>query len=238
MVVGSAWRGWSHIGWPCLYFALSSCSSYDPSLLVAPDVAAPVPMPDAGGGTGGQVADAGLVVDSGRPMARCGDGLLNGDEKCDIAIAKDKPGACPTECAAAAECAPRAVSGAQCNAECVVLQPTCKTGDGCCSGNCTTDNDGDCSSSCGDGIVQSDKGETCDPGSADSDAGGGATPCKTLADCNDDKVCTMDVLVGSAQKCNTDCSHVEIAEPKSGDGCCPPNADANADSDCKANCGN
>jgi hypothetical protein len=65
-------------------------------------------------------------------------------------------------------------------------------------------------------------------------------PCKTQADCDDKDPCTLDVLTGSEQNCNTACSHLDVTNAANGDGCCPKNADVNAnnDSDCKPVCGN
>ena len=145
--------------WPCLYFALCSCSSYDPSLLVAPDVAAPLPMPDAGGTGGHQLADAG-PVDSGRPVPRCGDGLLNGDERATSRSPPDKPGACPTECVAAAECAPRAVSGSSVQCRMRRLAADVQDRRRLLLGQLHRRQRRRLLDSCGDGIVQSDKGET------------------------------------------------------------------------------
>jgi hypothetical protein len=113
---------------------------------------------------------------------------------------------------------------------CVVLQASCKGGDGCCPGSCTRANDSDCSISCGDGVVQTDSGETCEDGSK--------TPCPTLADCDDKDPCTTDSLMGSASNCNAACMHTPITALKDGDMCCPKGADANTDKDCAAKCGN
>jgi hypothetical protein len=178
---------------------------------------------------------------------RCGNGVLDDGELCDMSIAEGKPGACPTKCEDAAHCVPRGVSGTGCQAQCVVLTPTCMGGDGCCSGNCTMDNDSDCSPSCGDGVVQTSKGETCDPGKDEEDDAGmmstaKSVPCKTQADCDDHDACTTDLLTGSEQNCNTDCApHKPITDAINGDGCCPkdnPDVNANNDTDCKPICGN
>jgi hypothetical protein len=107
----------------------------------------------------------------------------------------------------------------------------CMSGDGCCPGNCTDKNDSDCSSNCGDGVIQEDKGETCEAESK--------TPCKTSdAECDDKDSCTTDKLIGSAKNCNALCTNTRITAPKNDDGCCPPGIDANTDNDCKSVCGN
>jgi hypothetical protein len=128
-------------------------------------------------------------------------------------------------------CVPRVKNGEACQAECVLRELTCESGDGCCPGKCTKDNDRDCSARCGDGIVQESSGETCEPGTDQ--------PCKTGADaCDDEDACTRDVLSGSAENCNTSCSHLPLEPEPSGDGCCPQSANANTDHDCPARCGN
>lgn len=162
----------------------------------------------------------------------CGDGRITGAEKCDIGIPEGMPGSCPKDCPELAPCNPRKLNNAGgCQAECVVLQLVCKGGDGCCPGNCTDKNDSDCSSSCGDGVIQSDNGETCESETT--------MPCKMSdADCDDKEVCTVDKLVGSAKNCNAQCTNVKITTAKNDDGCCPPGADKTVDNDCAAICGN
>jgi hypothetical protein len=184
----------------------------------------------------GDAAAAGLGPDeqptTATGMVRCGDGIVTGSEKCDISISADQPGACPTECPNLDKCTQRALNGTACLTECVVLELVCKAGDGCCPGKCTQDNDPDCSPSCGDGIVQSNRGETCEKM-------GESVPCKTSdAECDDGDPCTLDKLIGSAANCNADCSHMPISAPTAGDNCCPKNGNANIDSDCKPRCGN
>src|ERR1700712_1283255 len=87
------------------------------------------------------------------PTTRCGDGIISGVEKCDTAIEDPKSGACPTACPALAACAPRVLNGTACQAECVLIEPSCKSGDGCCPGTCNPTNDSDCSNACGDGKI-------------------------------------------------------------------------------------
>jgi hypothetical protein len=181
---------------------------------------------------GGMGGDASVETDGG-DETRCGDGLVSGMELCDTALGEDEPGACPTQCPPLAECVMRALNGSGCQAECVVLQAQCEDGDDCCPGNCMPSNDDDCSSSCGDGIVQTDERETCEP-EPSGDAGGARCP----EDCDDDDACTMDVLSGSAMNCNVECSHAEITALVVGDGCCPDGANTLIDSDCMPVCGN
>lgn len=162
---------------------------------------------------------------------RCGDGQVTGEEKCDVGIAPGMPGACPTTCPELAPCSQRALNNSGCQAECVLLQLLCKNDDACCPGNCTDENDNDCSSNCGDGVVEADAGETCDPESS--------TPCKTNdAQCDDMDMCTVDELIGAAKNCTALCTNIRITAPKDGDSCCPAGANANNDNDCKPVCGN
>lgn len=162
---------------------------------------------------------------------KCGDGEVTGIEKCDIAIPQGEPGACPETCPSLAKCVPRIRNGTGCQTECVLRGLTCESGDGCCPGNCTTDNDLDCSARCGDGIVQQSSGETCEPGSA--------APCKSdAAECDDGDACTIDRLTGSETNCNSACTFERIQRPDPGDGCCPSGANANTDPDCSPKCGN
>jgi cysteine-rich repeat protein len=81
---------------------------------------------------------------------------------------------------------------------------------------------------CGDGAVQADAGETCEPGSA--------TPCP--ASCDDENTCTVDGSTGSADTCTLTCTHQTISEPAPGDLCCPEGANSLTDADCPAVCGN
>ena len=85
-----------------------------------------------------------------------------------------------------------------------------------------------CKAQCGNGKVES--GELCD---TKIPAGNpGACPTK----CDDKNVCTKDLITGSA--CTAKCTHTPITAPANGDGCCPPGANSNNDSDCPVICGN
>ena len=42
----------------------------------------------------------------------------------------------------------------------------------------------------------------------------------------------------ASKNCNAECSHVEVTNASSNDGCCPKGANANTDNDCKPVCGN
>jgi hypothetical protein len=223
---------------------LAACSVYDEALVEQQHGAVRIATPDSGAGStlleAGPVVDGGSnefgpdqnpnARDSGTGNLRCGDGLVSSVEKCDVAIAPGSPGACPTDCPMLDTCVPRVLNGSQCQAECVLRPLTCKSGDGCCPPGCSPETDLDCSPSCGDGIVQQSRGETCESGTD--------TPCMTLADCDDKDPCTTDGLSGNEMNCNTKCTHTTVTSPKAGDACCPTGANANTDADCKPHCGN
>src|SRR5579862_4847741 len=94
----------------------------------------------------------------------------------------------------------------------------------CDNGTKTTDVtcDENCRFTCGNGTVDTSVGETCDTGIT---SGTGACP----TSCDDGDACTVDVLSGSA--CTAMCINTPITDPVNGDGCCPPGANANTDSD-------
>jgi hypothetical protein len=224
---------------------LTACSVYDSDLLVGakPDAVtqlrdaamATTPLVDSGPALGpDETATPAQPRDAGTPtqdITRCGDGQMTGNETCDVSIPAGEPGACPTECPPLAKCAPRLLNGTACQAECVLQELVCQSGDDCCPGKCTADNDSDCSPSCGDGIIQESRGETCELNTA--------TPCKkTDADCDDHEVCTSDKLAGNPSNCNSSCTNTPITTTAGGDGCCPSGANASTDSDCTPSCGN
>jgi hypothetical protein len=123
------------------------------------------------------------------------------------------------------------IAGSACQTECTLITLGCVGGDGCCPADCDPGKDSDCSGMCGDGIVQSELGETCE----NSDP---TKRCPTPADCSDNDACTRDAINGSADNCNAACTHAPIRAIQSGDGCCPVGANANTDNDCAPRCGN
>jgi hypothetical protein len=158
----------------------------------------------------------------------CGDEVIGPAESC------DPPENCPTQamCESRDQCIAAVFSGEAdtCNARCELKPVTsCLDGDGCCPAGCAEASDDDCSGNCGDGRVDAESGETCEPDSR-------SAPCPTR--CNDGDACTRDLLVGSAGNCNARCSHTAITEAASEDGCCPPGASSLSDTDCTPVCGN
>ena len=118
-----------------------------------------------------------------------------------------------------------------CTARCELTRvTTCgPTRDGCCPAGCTAATDPDCSSTCGDGVVQPARPAT--PRSPP------ACPGACAKTCSDGVACTRDVLV-AAGTCQAACFLLPVTAAVAGDGCCPPGADAALDPDCAPLCGN
>jgi hypothetical protein len=147
----------------------------------------------------------GVAIEDCNPS--CGDGRVNGKEKCDMAIATGQPGACPKSCARIDACTPAALSGVGCEATCVA-QPITQVGanDGCCPPGADATVDPDCAAVCGNGVLES--GETCDPKEA-------------CPSCKSEDQCLVFTSNGDAASCSLSCSFSEVSNCRSGDGCCP-----------------
>ncbi|HKP64886.1 MAG TPA: DUF4215 domain-containing protein [Polyangiales bacterium] len=156
--------------------------------------------------------------------AVCGDGKVNGAEKCDTAIAAGQPGACPTSCMPSDKCTPRQLTGSACSAECKPT-PITMVGakDGCCPKGANVTADSDCVAECGNGVVET--GETCDPPSS----------CKNCTPLNS---CYTVKPSGNAADCNVQCEQVKTTMCVAGDGCCPEGCNKDNDTDCSNTCGN
>jgi len=158
---------------------------------------------------------------------KCGNGIKEPNEKCDKSIPVGKPGACPKSCDDKKACTADALlNGGTCAAECSFTAITaCKSGDACCPTGCNANNDGDCSSKCGNGVKESN--EKCDKSI------GAGKPGACPQSCNDGKACTADTLLNGGT-CAAECSFTPITSCKGGDGCCPSSCTNATDSDCAA----
>lgn len=179
-----------------------------PSDMNSPDVPLPVDMPDP----------VDMPPDVPFVPGTCGNMVVELGETCDPcnldcddgnACTVDEPGGDPATCLGF--CWNRPLFD-------------CIDADGCCPAGCDSTTDSDCSTTCGDGVL--DAGETCDP----------IDTCPTT--CDDMDPSTRDVLTGSPDNCNVACSYVPIRVCADGDGYCPAGCALAQDDDCAASCGN
>jgi cysteine-rich repeat protein len=183
-------------------------------------VPAPITRARAGDGCCPEGANANTDSDC---ASQCGNGSVEGDETC------EPSSGCPTACTNEDSCMVGELTGSPeaCNVTCRWTQiELCRDDDGCCPSGCDQTEDEDCSSSCGNRVLE--QGERCEDGTG--------TPCPTS--CDDRNACTRDTLSGSASSCDARCTHRDITEAVGGDGCCPSGANSGSDSDCAAQCGN
>jgi cysteine-rich repeat protein len=163
----------------------------------------------------------GIPVEDCTPT--CGDGRLNGDEKCDIAIGAG-PGSCPTACSPIDACRSTRLVGTGCDTACEALPiPARGADDGCCPPGATASNDPDCRRTCGNGVVE--MGETCDPPAS-------CPRCEAVAD-----RCLEVMQSGSRETCDVVCQHSIKSACVAEDGCCPGGCSSDTDSDCSSTCG-
>jgi hypothetical protein len=174
---------------------------------------------DAGGAAAAAASPGGLTAGGewtgGAPANRCGNGVVERDETC------DPPSSCPTDCDDGNFCTADGMTGSPstCDVVCRNLAVTaCIPEDRCCPADCDAAVDTDCSTLCGNGVV--DAGETCDP------------PATCPVTCDDGNPCTVDLMTGSATSCNVACSHPTLTACISGDGCCPTGCTSALDIDC------
>ena len=162
----------------------------------------------------------------------CGNGVLEGNERCDTGIAPGQPGACPdaASCTPANSCETVMLTGDACAAECERTPVTaCVDGDGCCPGGCDSTNDSECMATCGNGVVE--PGESCDTGIP----AGQPDACPTAMSCTPADSCETAMVVNMA--CDATCVRTPVTVCTNGDGCCAPGCDAGNDAECTATCG-
>lgn len=197
-----------------LALAGASCRVYDSELL----------QQFAGGRRAVTAESFASVVDAGDVpvlVPACGNGLVDGRERCDIAIPQGEPGACPDGCNVRDGCLAEELAGQRCGARCVAKEITENIdGDGCCPSGAKPATDSDCSPTCGNGVIEAD--ETCDPPES----------CPTSVSCATDKACTVAHITGAAGTCSARCQELPVSICESGDGCCPERCGSELDSDC------
>jgi hypothetical protein len=164
----------------------------------------------------------------------CGDGVVQATEgeNCDVGIASDAPGGCPSTCE---EDPPKPCTldvrvGNACAARCTHTEITALvSGDGCCPTGGSWRTDHDCAQTCGNGVVE--PGEACDKSSKPDH--GCPTSCSPSP-----SACLENKLVGSATDCTARCElqRVEVCRRVS-DGCCADGCTAANDPDCSFTCG-
>jgi hypothetical protein len=160
----------------------------------------------------------------------CGNGLLEPGELCDTGITAGT-GSCPTACDDGDVCTADALTGSDCRAECRSTPITIFVGgDACCPPGANSTTDPDCSTACGNGVLET--GEVCDTAIAS-----GAGSCPTASDCNDNLACTRDEIdLPGGDPCRATCRNTEITTAGPTDACCPTGGTPANDPDC-AGCG-
>lgn len=184
----------------------------------------PMPITRARAGDGCCPPDTNANMDSDC-ASQCGNAEVEPGETCEPNTSQS----CPTSCKHEDACMLGELSGSaeSCDVACNWTRiEQCRDDDGCCPSGCDQTEDDDCDASCGNGVLES--GERCENETS--------TPCPTS--CDDGDACTEDTLSGSASECSARCERSTITERENGDGCCPKDANATNDSDCKAVCGN
>lgn len=176
--------------------------------------------------TGDGCCPGGCTAMNDGDCAGCGNGRVEAGETC------DPPGSCPV-CDDQNDCTNDTQTGSAstCDVVCAHSDKTCSNAgkDRCCPSGCAAGNDSDCAG-CGDGVIDGEAGETCDPPSS----------CPTA--CAPGQCWEVKTFTGSPATCNARCSTTQLAcSGARADGCCPPGCNtsaANRDADCPAQCGN
>lgn len=203
--------------------SLLSCQVYDPELLDRRARPAAVSATDAAADSS-ELADA-FSADAGfanePPVPACGDGIVNGDERCDIAIARGTSGACPDGCSGGSGCSRNELAGEGCDARCEPREREQReSGDGCCPEGADSRSDDDCPARCGNGVIERD--ERCDP----------PETCKKQSACVSEDACVRARYDGDPDQCSARCEMERIESCVSEDGCCPTGCAPENDADC------
>src|SRR5262249_45373120 len=139
--------------------------------------------------------DSDAIADVGRPRQEtCGNGRVDADERCDIAIAPHQAGACPESCSGRGGCFKPWLTGQRCGVRCEEIEiKEAIDGDGCCPAGASAATDDDCSPSCGNGVIE--LGESCDP----------AESCPQPDACTSSDACIAARYSGSPALCSARC---------------------------------
>jgi hypothetical protein len=202
-----------------------ACQVYDPNLAQEDDSAshtnrAVLAPTDASA----PLADQDAALDEApvlRTIGHCGNGVVDANELCDVAIAQGNQGACPQGCSGQDSCERHTLIGRGCEAHCedVPIRAAIPD-DGCCPEGASPDSDSDCAATCGNGVREA--GERCDP----------PETCVSEADCMSHDACVAAHYSGDAAHCNASCTLTPVQACVGGDGCCPAGCTAEHDSDC------
>ena len=205
-----------------LLFACAACDVYEPSARRSDE------NRDArDAGLGADVTDSAAADDAGEDdhasdEEHCGNGLIDPGERCDVAIARGRVGACPEGCSGRDACIEHVLAGRACMARCVEVKITrASDDDGCCPPEANASVDNDCAGHCGNGTVE--RGEQCDPPSA----------CAKSDACRSDDPCQVAHYSGDPDRCTAACELRPIRACVSGDSCCPAGCTHQADPDCQ-----
>jgi hypothetical protein len=202
----------------------SACDVYDASLSGATRSRprsrkdASVITEAADGSAGDASDDAG---EEPRSAEHCGNGVVDRGERCDVAIALGRAGACPEGCSGREGCLQHVLVGSQCAARCVDVRITqAVPDDGCCPSEATAAQDNDCESQCGNGVLE--RGERCDP----------PETCAKREACVAADTCIVAKYLGDPKQCTAACEVHAIHACVGGDKCCPAGCSSDRDDDC------
>ena len=228
-IVGGSQGAWLRLAATIAVATVASCNVYDADLLPAPDARPRLNSAQR------ETADASLPMTSAdasllatgigdTPSAlseRCGDGIVDEGEQCDVAIASGRPGACPEGCSGHKQCARFVLEGTDCSAHCVETRVTeAGPADDCCPQGASAAMDSDCRAVCGNGLVEAT--ETCDP----------PETCAKASACTARDSCEVATYQGDPERCTASCEVRSIRACVSADGCCPAGCSHAQDSDC------
>jgi hypothetical protein len=202
-----------------------ACQVYDPNLTREDTSASHTQRASLGvADASAPIADEDAALDETpvlRTIGHCGNGVVDSNEQCDVAIAQGNPGACPDGCSGQDSCRRHTLIGRGCDAHCEdvpIREPI--PDDGCCPEGAAPDSDNDCAATCGNGVREA--GERCDP----------PETCVSQEHCVSHDACQTAHYTGDAAHCTASCTLMPLQACVGGDGCCPPGCTSDHDDDC------